>query len=192
MRRGQVAGSRGAGLDLRIFRTSSTTRGRLPGGQHWPPEGCRRRSSRSPPAAGAAVVRSVAGCRFGFRTERGVLAAACWGSARPRPRPLGLGQPWRHGGAQDCPSVVRGAGFGGAAQGEFRRGQAPRPRVAGASWGRKPPTLAARSGLWWAQVLKRVAPRRGAPGRVPGRSQVPGPRGWCLVCVVQGTWRSGR
>lgn len=61
MRRGPVAGSRGAGLGLRIFRTSSIARGGSLGGQHWPLEGCRRRPSRGPPAAGSAVVCS--GCR---------------------------------------------------------------------------------------------------------------------------------
>lgn len=65
----------------------------------------------------------VAGCGFGFWTERCVLGAADCGSAWPRPRWLYPGQPWRHGGAQDGPSAVSGAGPGKATQGECWRDQ---------------------------------------------------------------------
>lgn len=124
-RRGQVAGSLRDGLGPSDLQDVEHNEGRgFPGGQHWTREARWCRSQQQPPRnrLRSGLLR-LPGAGLGSGPGAAVFYTNCCGYARPWLRPLQLRRRWRHGGAQDWPSVVLWASPGKAAYGEFRRHQ---------------------------------------------------------------------
>lgn len=111
-----------------------------------------------------------------------LFAADCC-SVRPWLRQLYPGQPWRNGGAQDCPSALLGAGPGKATLGKARRDQA--------QGSRKPPRGGS-SRLWlWVCAAVVGGPKASLqlpPGQLVSEAvaRFVGCLGLFCVCVVEG------